>query len=198
MLFLCFPMYRNGEKIARDLIDHQHTLEPCCYSKINFILMKISWKVYQHKSAPRISPFAVSSGDEFSVFPPRIQFYLLTLVTSPHFRLFSEQLLCFMYSWPRFQQISLTYRAKRRHSMPKQAFLWKNYFLEYFKLFGDGMLHYRRPDCLRFDSSCVNENVNLMEKLIFHEAKTVRTFAPECKAKMILRSRPRRTRTKRH
>lgn len=46
-------------------------------------------------------------------------FYLFTLVTSPHFRLFSEQLLCFMYSWPRFCQISLIHRAKRRHSMPK-------------------------------------------------------------------------------
>lgn len=71
MLFLCFPMYREGGKIAWDLIDHQHTPELCFYSKINFILMKISWKVYQHMCAPRISPFAVSSGDEFQFFHPK-------------------------------------------------------------------------------------------------------------------------------
>lgn len=48
--------------------------ELCFHSKINFILMKILWKVYQHMCAPRISPFAASSGDQFSVFPPQISF----------------------------------------------------------------------------------------------------------------------------
>lgn len=88
MLFLCFIffffMYRDEGKLVRDLIDHQHNPKLCFHSKINFILMKILWKLYQHMCTPQISPFAVSSGDKFSVFPPQIisTFYLLPLTSA--------------------------------------------------------------------------------------------------------------------